>query len=55
MAAFFNMDLAELNQGSNLPQACYQAVLGVFRLFAYVGSTNIYELQEGHQRSKRLH
>ena len=35
-AAIFNMDLADLNWGTNLPQAGYQAVLGVL-LFAYVG------------------
>ena len=41
MAAIFNMDLADLNGGTHLPQACYQAVLGVL-FFAYVGSTNIH-------------
>ena len=58
MAAIFNMDFADLNFGTNLPQAC-QAVLGVL-LFAYIKSTNMdlgHDLQEleGHQRSKRLH
>ena len=39
-AAIFNMDFADLNWGTNFPQASYQAVLGVL-LFAYVGSTNM--------------
>ena len=40
-ATIFNMDFADLNWGTNLQQASYQAVLGTMLLFAYVGSTNM--------------
>ena len=39
-AAIYILNLADLNGGTYLPQAGYQAVLGVL-LFASVGSTNM--------------
>ena len=54
MAAIYNLNLADLNRGTNLLQASNKAVLPLYGLPTWTVDLGHFDLHVDYQRSKRL-